>query len=1057
DAQPAELEQQPQQGMRAPQRPPMRADAQPAELEQQPQQGMRAPQRPPMRPDAQSAGRFERPMRSERPPMPNEEPMANPMQSRTDEQFARPPMKRPPMPQGGQAEGAMRPERQPMAPDGRRQPAQRPAPRMEDEQPKRKQLPNAERYARDVQERNPHASVDRRPYDFEEEGEEAEPRRGGVLLPIVIVLLVIGGLLAGICLPDWASVNGGIGTALNGVKTSIVSAVTSVKEMIFPTEAPIKSFSATASEGAAPTQVVFNVQTTKNVAGIRIADDLGKNVYTNAYNADTEASGEVINNSNVLLWKPAYTVEDAYNGGYTVYVQKKDGTESEGMRSEGTVTIAAAKPAMPAIQGFECDTLEGAVPATLGFTIETSTEVTGVRIVDSYNNPVATLFDTDGNTADSSMTENGELRRWSIFEDVTAAYAGNYTLQYQTSSDDLSFTPSDYDVQVSLSAQAPQTDAADPTAQNPLSDEAMADNEGMAEGQPEGDAVMAIAQTDAEEPIAMPEASEQVVAEPTLEPTLAPTPEPEPTATPIPATTPLAKLEAAADEAASPESIKLDATLYKNGKPTKTFEREKPISMLSPFTTSDEGSNYAVWKQAGVLTFRSGPMRQNASYGTAEVENKTLTQLWTQPVGSMKVNKATLYGVGYPGQPVIVKWPTEVRQRMAMEDAMKQVTALKEVIVSGQDGNIYFYNLLDGTATREPIKLGAPSAGGLSVATNGTPILGVGQSHSKLANKNVKNGYHLINLLTNKKEELYECDGKDKNSNYTGVLGAALFESKTGTMFFGSQNGVLYSVALGSQEEAYDHQSGKITLGSEKQGYKTLAARQSEKNTNINASIAMYNNYIYYADAAGIVQCVNANTLQPVWAVNTGDAVSATPALDMENESTVALYTGNTILNMGKKGTCTIRKLDALTGAEKWQYAVPELGYTTEYDIGCMASPVVGQQSIQDLVIFTVSKGAAGSAVIAFDKQSGTVAWETPLPSTTVSSPVAVYNESGDAWILQAEKDGNVNLLDAKSGAILNTLKLDGEIEASPAVYGNLMIIGTTGKNKGSVVCVKID
>ncbi|MEG0126691.1 MAG: pyrrolo-quinoline quinone, partial [Clostridia bacterium] len=94
-------------------------------------------------------------------------------------------------------------------------------------------------------------------------------------------------------------------------------------------------------------------------------------------------------------------------------------------------------------------------------------------------------------------------------------------------------------------------------------------------------------------------------------------------------------------------------------------------------------------------------------------------------------NKATLYGVGYPGQPVIVKWPTEVRQRMAMEDAMKQVTALKEVIVSGQDGNIYFYNLLDGTATREPIKLGAPSAGGLSVATNGTPILGVGQSHSK--------------------------------------------------------------------------------------------------------------------------------------------------------------------------------------------------------------------------------------------------------------------------------------------------------------------------------------
>ncbi|MEG2701940.1 MAG: PQQ-binding-like beta-propeller repeat protein, partial [Clostridia bacterium] len=467
--------------------------------------------------------------------------------------------------------------------------------------------------------------------------------------------------------------------------------------------------------------------------------------------------------------------------------------------------------------------------------------------------------------------------------------------------------------------------------------------------------------------------------------------------------------------------------------------------------------DYAVWKQAGVLTFRSGPMRQNAAYSTVDVQNKTLTQVWSQPVGSMKINKATAYGVVAPGQPVIVKWPTEVRQRMGINDAAKETTALKEVIVGAQDGKIYFYNLLNGEATRDPIELGAPSAGGLSVATNGTPVLGVGQNYSRLASKTVKNGYHLINLLNNSKAKLIACDGKDKNSNYTGVTGAALFDSASGTMVFGSQNGVLYTVELGELKETYDYQSGKLNLSTSTQGYKTVATKQKKTNTNIDASVAAYNNYVYYGDQGGIMQCVDINTLTPVWAVNTGDNIDATPALDAEDESTVALYTGNTILNQGKKGVCTIRRLNALTGAEDWSYVVPELAYTTEYEIGCEASPVVGQNAISDLVIFTVTKGAAGADVIALNKKSGTVAWQSALTASAVSSPVAVYNENGDAWIIQAQSDGSIHLMDGKSGEIVNTLKLDGEITASPAVYGNLLVIGTTGKDTGAVYCIKID
>ena len=66
---------------------------------------------------------------------------------------------------------------------------------------------------------------------------------------------------------------------------------------------------------------------------------------------------------------------------------------------------------------------------------------------------------------------------------------------------------------------------------------------------------------------------------------------------------------------------------------------------------------------------------------------------------------------------------------MALTDEARETVALKEVMIAGQDGKVYFYNLQDGTATRDAIDLGVPSAGGLSLATNGTP-LGVGQSHS---------------------------------------------------------------------------------------------------------------------------------------------------------------------------------------------------------------------------------------------------------------------------------------------------------------------------------------
>ena len=219
----------------------------------------------------------------------------------------------------------------------------------------------------------------------------------------------------------------------------------------------------------------------------------------------------------------------------------------------------------------------------------------------------------------------------------------------------------------------------------------------------------------------------------------------------------------------------------------------------------------------------------------------------------------------------------------------------------------------------------------------------------------------------------------------------------------------------------------------------------------------MYGSYVYYGDEFGVLQCVDVNTMTPVWSLNTGDNIDATPALDLENGTDLALYTGTTVFNLRRDGSCILRKLNGLTGEEIWSYTVPECTYHTDFELGLEASPVVGQEGISDLVIFTVACGKNGSLVIALNKDDGKVAWQTALPGSAISSPVAVYNEAGDAWIVQAELDGKINLLDAKDGKVLSTVEIDGTLEASPAVYGDMLVIGATGRGKGAVYCFRIE
>ena len=60
------------------------------------------------------------------------------------------------------------------------------------------------------------------------------------------------------------------------------------------------------------------------------------------------------------------------------------------------------------------------------------------------------------------------------------------------------------------------------------------------------------------------------------------------------------------------------------------------------------------------------------------------------------------------------------------------------------------------------------------------------------------------------------------------------------------------------------------------------------------------------------------------------------------------------------------------------------------------------------------------------------------------SSPVCVYDKEGHGSVIYCSSDGNMYLLDGKTGQVYDTLSLsEGVIEASPAVYGNTVVVGT--------------
>ena len=164
---------------------------------------------------------------------------------------------------------------------------------------------------------------------------------------------------------------------------------------------------------------------------------------------------------------------------------------------------------------------------------------------------------------------------------------------------------------------------------------------------------------------------------------------------------------------------------------------------------------------------------------------------------------------------------------------------------------------------------------------------------------------------------------------------------------------------------------------------------------------------------------------------------------------------GNVINKRARSGPIRLVKMNALTGEIIWENQTEIKGKYTSAAAkaglyaGLVASPLVGQGEISDLVIFNVNSVVDGkqsyAVVYALDKITGEEVWSQPLDVTSVSSPIALYQPDGKSYIVLGDDNGTLRLMDGYSGLTLSTLNLGSEIQGSPAAYGNSIVVGTVG------------
>ena len=372
----------------------------------------------------------------------------------------------------------------------------------------------------------------------------------------------------------------------------------------------------------------------------------------------------------------------------------------------------------------------------------------------------------------------------------------------------------------------------------------------------------------------------------------------DPVEIPVPTYTP------AFTDSSNPEKWGIRWEIIHNGAIIESYERTEPISFGVP-------EDY--FALPGIATFRGNNFRNSPVYGTATVNEKAISKLWGRDIGSL--NGWT--GSGWTGQPLIVQWDEETKAIMNLYSAKKDKADLVEVIYATLDGYIYFYDLDDGTYTRDPLYIGMNFKGAGSLDPRGYPIMYVG-SGINIGNKSPR--MYAISLIDG--SILYERSGSDAFSlrDFVAFDSSPLVDAETDTLIWPGESGILYTTKLNTK---YDKAAGTLTMEPEETVKTRYTTARSNKETywvGFEPSAVIVDRYLYISENGGMFFCIDLNTMELVWAQDTRDDSNSTPVFEWDGLDGGYIYTAPSLhwTNTNGTGYICIYKLNAKTGEIVW-------------------------------------------------------------------------------------------------------------------------------------------
>lgn len=527
-------------------------------------------------------------------------------------------------------------------------------------------------------------------------------------------------------------------------------------------------------------------------------------------------------------------------------------------------------------------------------------------------------------------------------------------------------------------------------------------------------------------------------------PTPIPTPTLEPTPTPVPTFSP------SAVAGTMPSDFGLEEAIEDNGTVVDAYTRAEPIDFL-------EGDTYT--ELEGVITFRGNNFRDSAAYGTVTWTGQA-AEPWTFSVGSMakKSGSGSWTGCGWTGQPLIVKWPEETKRIMNLYDSAKNDPDLVEVIYATMDGHIYFLDLYTGEKTRDPINVGYPFKGAGALDPRGYPLMYVGSGDDSTAGDSRA---FIINLING--TVLYEFGVEDgfalRDLSYFDS--SALVDAETDTLIYPGESGILYTIKLNTQ---YDPNAGTISINPQTVKWRYKGARSLSTDTvdgsqgwwlGIEDSAIIWREHAIFTDNGGHMICLNLNTMKAVWVQDTLDDTNCTPVLSLEGpDNHPYVYTSTSFhpnwrASENSTAPIPIWKIDAVTGqivAQNDTYHCQTIATPNQVSGGVQGTLAIGEKDLEGLIFVPVAmtEGTRGK-LVALNTSDMSVKWECDFAGYPWSSPVAVYDDSGKGYLVQCNKTGYIHLIDGQTGEIISEMSLGSNVEASPAVYNNMVVVGTRG------------